>query len=130
MSEHDDTQILAKQFVVAVRERRHGPASEKALQARSALAGEYLDAEMVDDALEVLLGAVIDAGRLYGPNDERTWQARLDLGLAYEVADRPYDAYGVLWSLDADARATPDAWAEILDQIRTAGLRVEAALDL
>jgi hypothetical protein len=121
--------LEAQEFVVAVRERHHGPASEKALQARLALACEYLDAEMVDDALEVLVSAVIDAGRLFGPNDERTWRTRLDLGLAYEAADRPYDAYGILWTLDADARATPDAGPEILEQIRVAALRVEAAVD-
>ena len=100
-----------------------------ALQARLALAGEYLDAEMVDDAIEILISAVMDAGRLYGPTDERTWRTRLDLGLAYEAADRPYDAYGVLWSLDSDARSVSDAGAEILDQIRVAALRVEAAMD-
>jgi hypothetical protein len=117
-------------YVVAVREARHGEASPGAHGARLTLARSYLDAEQYNDAIEILINAVIDAGRLFGPNDERTWRTRLDLGLAYEAADRLHDAYGIIWTLDAEARATPHAGSEILAKIRTAGLRVEAALDL
>lgn len=119
---------MAQEYVLAVRERHQGQASVEALAARLALAQSYLDAEQYDDAIEVLLNAVIDAGRLFGPNDERTWRTRLDLGLAYEAADRPCDAYGILWNLDAEARPVSGAGDEILDQIRTAALRVEATL--
>lgn len=124
-----DALVNRASYVVAVREARHGQASPDAHGARVTLAQSYLDAEQFDDAIEILLTAVIDAGRLFGPNDERTWQTRLDLGLAYEAADRPHDAYGHLWNLDADARATPDARSEILNEIRVAALRVEAAMD-
>jgi hypothetical protein len=122
-------QSIAREYVLAVRERHQGPASEAALGARLALAHAYLDAEQYADAIEILISAVMDAGRLYGPTDERTWRTRLDLGLAYEAADRLHDAYGILWTLDADARATPDAGTEILDKIRVAALRVEATMD-
>lgn len=83
MNDPAKTDIQARQYVVAVREHHHGEAGAEAFTARKSLAAAYLDAEQYDDAIEILLRAVIDAGRLFGPSDERTWRTRLDLGMAY-----------------------------------------------
>lgn len=98
-------QVAMQEFVVAVREQHQGSASEAALQARLGLAVEYLDADLVDDAIEMLMSAVIDAGRLFGPNDERTFEVRARLGEAYVGGGHLYDAYGVHAQASRDAVA-------------------------
>lgn len=113
--------VTTQQFVVAVREQHQGVASEGALQARLGLAVEYLDADLVDDAIEVLMSAVMDAGRLFGPNDERTFEVRLRLGEAYVSGGHLYDAYGV------HAQARRDA-VIALGADSTAAVAVSAAL--
>jgi hypothetical protein len=116
-------------FVLAVREEHHGPASEAAFDARLALAEEYLDADLPDEAIEVLLGAVIDANRLYGATDIRTIAARLQLGAAYGSADRPFDACGVYENLRVEVRAARAADDPMVHQVLSTADAAYAALE-
>ena len=110
---------VAQEFVLAVREHHRGSGSEEALQARLRLAEQYLEADLCVDAIEVLLGAVIDANRLYGPTDDRAITTRLLLGAAYEAADRPFDACGVYENLRVDVRAARSSddplWQKVME---------------
>jgi len=83
--------IEAARYIDAVRQR-HNADAEGALHARLALAGEYLVANLYDDAVELFVAAVIDGHRIWGPDDCRTLAIRLDLGDALLDAGRPLEA--------------------------------------
>ena len=68
----------------------------------------YLDADLPDEAIEILLCAVTDSSRLHGPLAERTIATRIRLGDAYVAAGHLFDASGVHENLLADVRAAHD----------------------
>jgi hypothetical protein len=121
-----DASIDNREFIVAVRERHEGVLSEGAHLARLALGEEYLEADLAVGAVEVLLCAVTDSSRLYGPADERTLRTRLRLGDAYVAAGRLHDAYGIHWNLVAEADEAFGSEHEVSRQVRAAAQRTEA----
>jgi hypothetical protein len=83
--------IETAHYVEAVHQR-HGGDTDRALHARLALAGEYFQAKLYDDAIDLLASSVIDGHRIWGPDDARTLAVRLDLGDALLEAGRPLEA--------------------------------------
>jgi hypothetical protein len=93
--------VETARYIDAVRQR-HNADAEGALHARLALAGEYLVANLYDDAVELFVAAVSDGHRIWGPEDDRTFAVRLDLGGALLTAGRPLEALADYCSLQVD----------------------------
>src|SRR4051794_3329194 len=101
--ERTRSSVAAAQYVLAVRERHHGDASEQALDARLRLAEALKGAGLHSEAIEILSLAVMDSSRLRGPDDERTLGVRLRLGDAHLDDDDPVMALCVHLALLDDA---------------------------
>ena len=95
------TSINVAQYVDAVRQR-HVAASEQALLARLALADEYLQADLANDAVDLLTSSAIDGHRIWGPADARTFAVHLDLGDALLWAGRPLEALAEFSNVQVD----------------------------
>lgn len=93
--------VETARYIDAVRQR-HNADAEGALHARLALAGEYLVANLYDDAVELFVAAVSDGHRIWGPEDDRTFAVRLDLGDALLDAGRPLEALAECCNLRTD----------------------------
>jgi hypothetical protein len=120
--------IETARYVEAVHQR-HGGDTDRALHGRLALAGEYLHVKLYDDAVELLVAAVSDGHRIWGPDDCRTLAIRLDLGNALLEAGRPLEALIDCSNLQHDVVGALGTEHELTRRCRVAVLASRSAYE-